>query len=233
MLISRRSASISPSPPSLPCIARSYRRRIGHRCIGYRRIGYRRIGYRRIGYRRIGYRRIGYRRIDYRRLGRRRIDGFALAVVALTAVALAVDALTAVALAVVALTAVALAVVALTSVALAVVALTAVALAVADNSAFPTKATINAGKYGVNGAVQYEFPTNWLNRTVTPQKRRVKVYNFVLEGLLKNAESITTASGKTLSVLVMDILKAPRSYYGLVTSPSYPNGAIRGQLYKS
>ncbi|CAI5995730.1 unnamed protein product [Closterium sp. NIES-64] len=102
------------------------------------------------------------------------------------------------------------------------------------NSAFPTKATVNAGKYGANGAVQYEFPTNWQNRTVTPQPatRRLKIYNYVLEGVLKNAGSITTASGKTLDVLVMDILKAPRSYYGLVTSPSYPNGAIRGQLHK-
>ncbi|CAI5496798.1 unnamed protein product [Closterium sp. Naga37s-1] len=101
----------------------------------------------------------------------------------------------------------------------------------AGNSAFPTKATVNAGKYGANGAVQYELPTNWQNRTLTPQPV-AKVYNYVLEGVVKNAESITTSSGKTLSVLMMDILKAPRTYYGLVTSPSYPDGAIRGQLHK-
>ncbi|CAI5461791.1 unnamed protein product [Closterium sp. Yama58-4] len=99
-------------------------------------------------------------------------------------------------------------------------------------AAFPTLVTVNAGRYGINGAVHIEFSTAWHNITVNPQPLRgTKVYAYLLEGEWRNASGITVASGNTLEKEIRVIFKRPSAYYALVTSPSHPNGAIRGQLY--
>ncbi|GJP32685.1 hypothetical protein CLOM_g17286 [Closterium sp. NIES-68] len=107
-----------------------------------------------------------------------------------------------------------------------------VAVMQVGNWAFPDKVTVNQGVRNANGATQLEFPTAWKNRTLTPQPvKRAKVFRYIMEGVWRNAENVNTASGKTLEDLMKAILAAPRTYYALVTSPSFPQGAIRGQLY--
>ncbi|CAI5995729.1 unnamed protein product [Closterium sp. NIES-64] len=104
-----------------------------------------------------------------------------------------------------------------------------------DRPEIPKKATVHYGTRFTTGPVQIEFSDNkWVNMTSNYQRpNRPKLYTYVIAGVWHDVAKIKAANGKSLEVTMKAIIAAPRQYYALVTAPSHPDGAIRGQFHRS
>ncbi|GJP35665.1 hypothetical protein CLOM_g20183 [Closterium sp. NIES-68] len=58
------------------------------------------------------------------------------------------------------------------------------------------------------------------------------MYTYYTRGVIRDASSRTNAQGDTYLTAMQNLLDSPESYYGLVKTDTYPEGAARGQFRK-
>eukprot|EP00475_Leptophrys_vorax_P043890 TRINITY_DN8591_c0_g1_i1.p1 TRINITY_DN8591_c0_g1~~TRINITY_DN8591_c0_g1_i1.p1 ORF type:complete len:234 (-),score=15.15 TRINITY_DN8591_c0_g1_i1:81-782(-) len=58
-------------------------------------------------------------------------------------------------------------------------------------------------------------------------------YSFMLQGGVKKAGTVDVASGKKLREVLDSMIDKPAAYYAVLGTPTYPDGATRGQMQGS
>ncbi|CAI7855118.1 unnamed protein product [Closterium sp. NIES-53] len=119
----------------------------------------------------------------------------------------------------------------------------------------PMGATINSGGSNATGPMVVDFAgADWVNTTgvVRTQAGDVVLASSVAEnstdaavaeaagdylsyattGVWEDVANIRTASGEVLSTVIDKILADPGSFYLVVSTPNFSEGAVRGQLRK-
>eukprot|EP00475_Leptophrys_vorax_P039146 TRINITY_DN7011_c0_g1_i1.p2 TRINITY_DN7011_c0_g1~~TRINITY_DN7011_c0_g1_i1.p2 ORF type:complete len:115 (+),score=1.72 TRINITY_DN7011_c0_g1_i1:147-491(+) len=102
------------------------------------------------------------------------------------------------------------------------------------NTEVPSSAEIRVARAGRNGGpilrldnAQWQIFNPSARRLVT---RVTQTNNYMMSGTYGTTADQKIATGETLKSLIEAMLDDPSQFYAIITTPAYPNGAVRAQL---